>query len=104
MTSYVLTYYGEPRFKTPEDGAKHREKFMAWLETLGDAVVNPDTPLGKTKTVRSSGVSDFVGSNRLTGFSIVKADSMDAALAIARKCPHLEYGTVDVAEVLDIAT
>ena len=104
MTDYAFTYYGEPRFKNPEEDAQHTERFMAWIGSLGEAVVNRDTPLGKTKTVRSSGVSDFVGSNRLTGFSIVKADNMDAALEIAKKCPHLEYGTVDVAEVTEMAT
>ena len=104
MTSYVYTYYGEPRFKSPDDGTEYMEKFMAWIGSLGDVVVNPNTPLGKTRTIRSSGVSDFVGSNRLTGFSIVKAESMDAAVELAKKCPHLEYGTVDVAEVLEMAT
>jgi hypothetical protein len=104
MTNYVLTYYGEPRFKTPDEGTKHREKFMAWIGSLGDALVDPHTPMGKTKTIRSSGISDFVGSNRLTGFSIIRADFMDAAVEIAKRCPHLEYGTVDVAEVIEMTT
>jgi hypothetical protein len=104
MTKYAFTYYGEPRFKNPDDRTKHLEKFMVWIRSLGDAVVNPNVSLGKTRTVRTSGVSDFVGSNRLTGFSIVKADSMDTAVEIAKKCPHLEYGAVDVAEVIEMAT
>ncbi|MCZ6843050.1 MAG: YciI family protein, partial [SAR324 cluster bacterium] len=60
----------------------------------------PGSPLGMSKTVSSSGVSDDGGSNPLCGYTIVKADGMDAALAIARECPHLEIGTIEVAEVM----
>ncbi len=77
-------------------------KWQAWVGGLGDAVVNPGTPLGKSKTVSSGGVSDDGGSNALTGFSIVKADSMDAALEIAKGCPYLEHGTIEVAEVKEM--
>ena len=75
---------------------------MAWVGGIGDALVNPGTPLGKPKSVSSGGVSDDSESNRLTGFSIVRADSMDAALEMARGCPFLEVGTVDVAEVMEM--
>jgi len=94
MSNYAFAYYGEPKFKSPEEEAKYKEKFMAWVGNLGDALVNPGTPLGKPKTVSSGGVSDGGGSSRLTGFSIVRADSMDAALEMVKGCPHLEHGTV----------
>jgi hypothetical protein len=38
----------------------------------------------------------------LTGFSAVKTDSIDAAVAMVRGCPHLEHGTVDVAEAMEM--
>ena len=102
MPNYIFAYYGEPKFERPEEGAKHQERFMAWVGGIGDALINPGTPLGKPKTVSSGGVSDDSGSNRLMGFSIVKADSMDAALEMAKGCPFLEFGTVDVAEVMEM--
>ena len=37
-----------------------------------------------------------------TGFSIVKADSMDAALAMAKGCRFLAIGTIEVAEVMEM--
>jgi len=76
---------------------KHMAKFQAWVGSPGDAVANPDTPLRKSKTISSSGVSDSVGSNPLTGYSIVNAESMDAALEMAKGCPHLDIGTFEVA-------
>ncbi len=75
-------------------------KFEAWVGDLGDAVVNPGHPLGQSKTVSSSGVSADGGSNSLVGFSIVKVNSMDAALEMAKGHPHLEIGTVEVVEMM----
>ena len=103
MSNYVIAYHGGKKPETPEEGAKHMAKWKAWVDGLGDAVVNPGTPLGKSKTVSSAGVSDDGGSNPMSGFSIVTADSMDAALEMAKKCPFLEFGgTLEVAEVMEM--
>ena len=103
MSNYVIAYHGGKRPESPEEGAKYMAQWKAWIGGLGDAVVNPATPLGKSKTVSSGGVSDDGGSNPLMGFSIVKADSMDAALEMAKGCPHLELGgTLEVAEVMEM--
>ncbi len=103
MPNYVLTYYGEPKFESPEEGAKQMARWQSWVVGLGDAMVNPGTPLGKAKIVSSDGVSDDDGSNRVTGFSTVKADSMDAALEMAKGCPFLESGgAIQVAEVMEM--
>ena len=103
MSNYILAYHGGKKPETPAEGAKNMAKWKAWVGGLGDAVVNPGTPLGKSRIVSSLGVSDDGRSNPLIGFSIVKADSMDAALAMARECPHLEIGgTLEVAEVMEM--
>jgi hypothetical protein len=102
MSNYIFFYYGGQMPENPEEGAKQRAKFGAWVGSLGDAVVNPGTPLGKFRTVSSSGVSDNGGSNTLTGFSIVKADGMDTAVEMAKGCPFLEYGTIEVAEAMEM--
>ncbi len=103
MPNYVLAYHGGKTPESPEEGAKQMANWKAWLGGLGDAVVNPGTPLGKAKKVSSSGVSDDGGSDPLLGFSILKADSMDAALEMAKACPTLEIGgTIEVAEVMEM--
>ena len=99
MSNYVFAYHDFGKdFGSPEENAKHMSKWQTWLEDLGDAVVNPGTPLGVLKTVNSNGVTSDTGSNRLTGFTVVKADSMDAALEMVKRCPYLEIGTIEVAE------
>ena len=100
MSNYIIAYHGGKKPDSPEEGAKQMTRWQAWLDGLGDAVVNPGTPLGKSRIVSSDGVSDDGGSNALTGFSILEADSMDAALEMAKECPFLEIGTIEVAEVM----
>jgi hypothetical protein len=100
MSEYIIAYHGGKKPESPEAGAQHMAKWKSWLSDLGDAVVNPGTPLGKSKIVSSSGVSDGSGTDNLSGFSIVTADSMDAALQIAQECPFLEMGTLEVAEIM----
>jgi hypothetical protein len=102
MSNYVFAFYGEPKFGSAEEGANYQAKWRAWAGSIGAAWVNPGNPMGLTKNVSSRGVSDVTGSDRLTGFSVVKADSMDAALDMAKRCPHLEHGSVDVAEAMDM--
>ena len=103
MNNYVFVYRGGLNFKSPEEGAKHMEKWRAWVGGLGDASVNRGSPFAKSKTVSSGGVSDDGGSNPLTGYSIVKADSLDAALKMAKACPHLDIGgSIVVAEVMEM--
>ena len=101
MSDYIIAYHGGKQPESPEEGAKHMAKWKAWVGGLGDAVVNPGTPLGKSRIVSSGGVSDDGGSNPMSGFSVVKADSMDAALEMAKACPFLETGgTLEVAEMM----
>jgi hypothetical protein len=76
-------------------------RWKAWVDGLGSAMVNPGTPLGQGKLVSSDGVSER-GPNALTGFSIVLADNMDAALEIAQRCPFLDIGTIEVAEAMEM--
>jgi hypothetical protein len=99
MPDYILAYHPGKMPETPEEGARFRTKWKAWVDGLGTAMVNPGTPLGKSWTVSAGGVSEGGGSNPLMGFSVVKADSIEAALSLAKACPHLAIGTIEVAEV-----
>lgn len=104
MSNYIFAYHGGKMPETPEEGEKIMAKWGAWIGGLGDVMVNPGNPVGMSKTVSAFGVSDDGGSNPISGFSVVKADSMDAALEIAKGCPHLDMdgGNVEVAEMMEM--
>ncbi len=102
MNKYVFAYYGEPQFKSPEEGKKHMSEWSTWMKSLGRSMIDPGVPLKATKTVSSKGVKDGDGSGRLTGYSVVQTDSMDEAVKMAKTCPHLNFGTIEVGEVMEM--
>jgi len=98
MSNFVFVYHATNMPQNPEDGAKEMEKWNAWVKDLGDAMINPGTPMGNSQMVSSTGVNEAGGPAPIMGFSIIKADNMDAALEIAKSCPFLVFGTVQVAQ------
>ncbi|HWZ40899.1 MAG TPA: YciI family protein [Bradyrhizobium sp.] len=101
MTKYVVAYHGGRKFETPQEGAAYMARWKAWMGGLGDAVVDPGMPLGAGKLISAAGVTDR-GADLLTGFSIISAESMEVVLELARQCPHLDHGTIEVAEVMEM--
>ena len=103
MAQYVFVYLGGNHPSDPEEANKHFAKYMEWLTSLGDAVISPTIPLKDTHTVSPDGATREGGSSAMSGFSIISADSMDAALAIAQACPFLEIGgSLEVSELMQM--
>ncbi len=98
MPDFILAYRGGRQPDTPEEGQAQMARWKKWLSDLGDAAVNPGTPLGKSQFVTANGIAPD-GPEPLTGYSIVTADDMNAALEIAKACPFAEIGTLEVAEI-----
>jgi hypothetical protein len=103
MTQYVFVYLGGNHPSNPEEANKHFKKYMEWLASLGDAVISPTIPLKDTHTVSSDGAIMEGGSSAMSGFSIIEAESIEAALSIAQACPFLEIGgSLEVSELMQM--
>lgn len=102
MAGYIFAYHGGEMPETPEEGQKVMAAWRSWLEGLGSAVVDGGNPAGMSKTVSAGGVEDGGGSNPISGYSLVEADGIDAACEMAKGCPILDRGTVEVAEAMDM--
>lgn len=103
MPNYMLAYHGGKMPESPEEGAEHMAKWKVWAENLGDSLVNKGTPLGNAKTVNSSGVIDGGGNDPLIGYSILKAENIEAAVKMVEDSPHVNYGgTMVVAEMMEM--
>ena len=102
MANFIYAYSGGN--PPPADEAERNAqmaKWGQWFEELGSAVVDGGAPTGTAKTVGTGGSVSDGGSRGLTGYSIVSADSLDAAVQLARGCPVLETGgAVDVYEAI----
>ena len=103
MSQYVIVYLGGDQPSTPEEGKQHFSKYMEWMSSLGDSVVSPAIPLKDTSTVSPDGTIREGGSSAMSGFTIIEADSMDAALSIAQSCPFLEIGgSLEVSQLMQM--
>lgn len=101
MAEFVFVYHGGGKPDSPEEGAKEMAKWQAWMGAVGEDFVNPGAPVGMSKTVSASGIADNGGSNPVSGYSVVRANDIDAACAIAKGCPINDAGgSVEVAEIM----
>ncbi len=101
MAQYVIVYLGGNQPSSPEEGQKHFARYMEWISSLGDSAVSPANPLKDTMTVNPDGTVTTGGSSTMSGYTIIEADSMDAALEVAGACPFLEIGgTLEVSELM----
>ncbi len=103
MPKFIFAYHGGKAPETPEEGEKVMAQWRAWFDSLGSAVVDPGHPLGMSKTVSSSGVTDDGGANPISGFSLINAANIDKAAEMAKGCPMLtDGGSVEIAEAFDM--
>ena len=101
MPQYVIVYLGGDQPSSPEEGKKHFAKYQAWLSSLGGSAVSPANPLKDTNTVNSDGTVTTGGTSTMSGYTIIEADSMEAALEIAKACPFLDIGgSLEVSELV----
>lgn len=101
MANYLFAFHTGPNPEAP--GPEVMAKWMAWFGTMGDAIVDGGAPVGQSSTVSSAGASEGGGANPVSGYTIVKADSLDAACELAKGCPALASGgSVEVAECMEM--
>jgi hypothetical protein len=97
MAKYVFSY------RVPSDyapGAETAAEWQAWFGAMGSALVD----VGNAVTDYAS-LGEVGGSgSRVIGYSVVSAEDMDSALALAKDCPALRVGGgVEVGPVMEAA-
>lgn len=103
MPNYLLSYHGGHLADTPEGIAEVMTSFGQWFQDLGPALVDRGNPIGRISTVvGNEGVRDGGGPNPVTGYSVIAADTMEAALELVKGCPIVLAGrSVEVGEAFD---
>ena len=105
MANYLLLYSGGRMPETEAEQAQVMQMWGAWFGSLGSALVDRGNPTsGKAKTIDSDGtVSDGPVGTMSSGYSIIKADSLDEAVELARGCPVLLGGaSISVLETFQV--
>ena len=102
MAKYMFVYSGG-RGVAAEEAERNAQmaRWGQWFGELGAAVVDGGAAMGTAKTVGPGGTVSDRGSRRVTGYSVVSADSLDSAVELAKGCPVIEIGgAVDVYEAI----
>jgi hypothetical protein len=93
MTNFVLIYTGGGMPESKEEQEAVMAAWGAWYGALGEAIVDGGNPFGGSKSVSADGVSDGPASSPpATGYTVISAESLDAAVAKVQGHPHIKYG------------
>lgn len=92
MTKFLVNYMGSEAgtFQiemTDADNQAFMQAWGDWAEQHKDQILDGGAPVGKTKRVTADGISD--AKNAITGYTIVEADTHQAAANMFTTHPHV---------------
>ncbi len=111
MKKFMAVYIGtaaaveayEKRNPDPEKRKAGEQAGIAawgkWVEKHGKSIVDIGTPLGKTKRIAAEGVTGI--RNNLTAYTIVQAESHEAAARMFENHPHFTIFPGESVEVME---
>ena len=115
MKKFLAVYTGSAAGMTEwkkmdEDTRKRQEKagmeaWSKWAAVNQKSLVDSGAPLGKTKRISKQGISDM--KNELTAYTIIQAESHEAAANVFENHPHFTIfpgAAVEVMECLPMPT
>ena len=110
--SYLAVFLGSktsPKMKVwnslPEAERRSKERegmaaWKAWVQKHQGAIVAMGGPLGKTKKITQRGIEDI--SNDLGAFTVVRAESNEAAAKLFENHPHFTIFPGEAVEVMPV--
>lgn len=111
MKKFLAVFTGSPNSQAgakwaalDEATRKEREKagmlgWMNWVTANQASIVDHGAPLGKTKLVNGTGISDT--RNQLAAYTIVQAESQEAAAKLFVNHPHFSIFPGDAVEIME---
>lgn len=87
-----------------ENTRKEKEKegitlWKNWVNKNNKSIIDSGCPIGKTKRVDANGISDT--KNLITGYTIVEAESHEAAAKLFENHPHFSYFPGESIEIME---
>jgi hypothetical protein len=95
MANFLLTFHGGSMPETKEQQDTVMQAWTDWFGRLGSALVDGGNPISRAKAISPDG-SVMDATSAPTGYSIIKADDLDSAVALAKGCPVLAGGAAVV--------
>jgi len=104
MKKFIVTYNApvdatwKTQESTPEEMEAGMKAWMDWAQKSGKALVDFGTPLANGVTLGPGGSSGS-SESKIIGYSIIQADSMEAARELLQDHPHLDWNAACEIEV-----
>lgn len=94
MGKYMVIYTGGGGMgANPEEQERIMGEWGAWYGKVGAAILDGGTPFGEAKHLSGDGIEDgSLGDTPATGYTLIEADSLDAAANLCADHPHIEHG------------
>lgn len=109
MKTFMAVFTGSPEsmdaWKSLDAAERQKRErqgmdaWMAWGEKHASSIVDHGTPLGKTKRIDAKGIADT--RNNLAAYTLVKAESHEAAARLFEGHPHFTIFPGDGVEVME---
>jgi hypothetical protein len=97
MKKFMYLYFGGTRPENEEAGKAVMADWMTYLGKMGDTVIDGGAPLEGGMKIGGGSVAGA------TGYSIIKAENMEEAMALTEGNPHIKHGgTVEVYEIVPV--
>jgi hypothetical protein len=96
MKKFIVIYHApmdaiiQMADSSEEDQAKGMEAWMEWAQKCGDKLVDLGSPLMNGQALSPGGGSS-PSEKGVTGYSVLQAESMDAAKKLLQSHPHLGW-------------
>jgi hypothetical protein len=92
MKNYAIIFHADHRMEG-EDGDK---AFMKWFEDMGDSVVDGGAPFNPEAQAQVKEGKVTMDSDTTAGYTIIKAENLEAAVTMAMKCPMADVAGCEV--------
>ena len=98
MAKFVLLYVGGDQPTSQEDGVAVMTAWNDWFKKNDDVIADRGSAFGGV-----SGVGAALPATGVTGYTVIEADSADAAASLIKDHPHLAAnGRIEIHETLDM--
>ena len=103
MAKYLLLYTGGRMPETEAEQATVMKAWDSWFHEIGSALADGGNPFTQASKKISSDGAVGDGAPAASGYSILEADSLDAAVGLAKGCPVLQGGaSISVYETFEV--
>ncbi len=109
MKNFLAIYLGTPAALAGWNAMSESERqqrqaegvkaWHEWVERHMDSIVDVGSPLGRTKSASCNGIADV--RNNMTGYTVVRAESQEAAAKLFENHPHFTIFPGEAIEIME---